>query len=159
MKTGVLALLLVIPALSQTPPKKEPKQFKPPDLQVAGALVAKDEGCAKDLVKSISMEGLAQRKFLAELITYGCVTPLSIQTSLRVYDVKQFGEGPKKVRLSYAELFTTLEKGSILHGWVFTDEIFDASWQKGPKNRYFQLDLIQKVQLEDELRRREGTLK
>ena len=32
----------------------------------------KDEGCAKDLVKSETMEGLEKRKYTADLITYGC---------------------------------------------------------------------------------------
>jgi hypothetical protein len=37
------------------------------------ALTAKDEGCAKDMAKAVLMEGLEQRKFLADLFVYGCV--------------------------------------------------------------------------------------
>jgi len=57
---------------------KPTKPFTPPPNRpldpgfVFGGPLMKDEGCAKDFVKSEAMEGLEKRKYIAELITYGC---------------------------------------------------------------------------------------
>jgi hypothetical protein len=36
----------------------------------------KDEGCAKDYMNSATLEGLEKRKYIAELVTYGCAIQL-----------------------------------------------------------------------------------
>jgi hypothetical protein len=67
-----IGLLVACAALAQQPPRK---QFKPPEiLPLENPILAKDEGCAKDLARGIfEMEGLARQKHFAELFAYGCV--------------------------------------------------------------------------------------
>jgi hypothetical protein len=61
--------------------KTTPKPFTPPpDIiehgYVFGGPLLKDSGCARDYVKSQTMEGVEKRKFLAEMISYGCGAPV-----------------------------------------------------------------------------------
>ena len=160
MKMLVVGALFVCAALGQTQPPKERKVFKPPDLRAFSPLVAKDDGCAKDLVKAAGMEGLAQRKFLADLLAYGCVRVVPGMTLIHVFDLREFGEGTKKIRFSLADLMPQVigdrfnSSGSTIHGWVISDEIFDASWAAGPKVHVFAPDLIDKVIASEELQKK-----
>ncbi len=143
-------------ASTQTPPK-ERKVFKPPDLRAIRPVIAKDEGCAKDVAKAVFMEGLAQRKFLVDLLSYGCVHVVSGIPLIHVFDIRDFGEGTKKVRFSLVDLMPHSigdeinTSGSTIHGWVMSDDIFDASWATEPRHHRFAPDLIDKVIAEEAL--------
>ena len=61
----------VLMCVAQT--KKTPKPFVPPaPLYAIDPVISKDPGCARDFVKASLMDGVEQRKALAELVTFGC---------------------------------------------------------------------------------------
>ena len=135
-------------AFCQTQPAKEHKAFKPPDLRIIDPLIAKDEGCAKDLAKLPNMVGLEQRKFLADLLTYGCVrlSPCKGMHFVNWLGAREFGEGSKKVRVSQVKLLSFACGGATIgDGWVLSGEVFDASWESGPKNRLISPETVSKV--------------
>jgi hypothetical protein len=85
MIAGRLILLLTIMSMSlsaqQSTKKPPPKPFTPPPPTtdvgtLFGGPLLKDEACSKDYAKSLNMEGLEKRKYIADLITYGCAIAL-----------------------------------------------------------------------------------
>jgi hypothetical protein len=139
-------MVIACAAFCQTQAPKVLKAFKPPDLRIVDPLIAKDEGCAKDLAKVPNMVGLEQRKFLADLFTYGCVR-LSVcngMHSVTWISSRTFGEGGKAVGVSHAKLWPKACDG-FMDGWVLSGEVFDASRESGPKNRLISSETISKV--------------
>jgi hypothetical protein len=75
--TVALPLLAVWISFGQV--KKAPTRiFKPPMMEgyVQFVVLAKDEGCAVDYVKTSKLSGLELRKQLTDLATYGCIEKL-----------------------------------------------------------------------------------
>jgi hypothetical protein len=121
LKTLMIALLCTVAQAQST--KAPPKPFVMPDLRayVFSPLLAKDEGCAKDLVKASHLEGLELRKYLAELLTYGCVVQLDGVYEARVIGMRQFVDGTQKVGMKHVALLGFGEKRltePIREGWV-----------------------------------------
>lgn len=66
-----LALVALFTSAAQT--KKPTKAFVPPAPTYAlDPVVSKDAGCARDYAKASLLEGVEQRKALADLVTYAC---------------------------------------------------------------------------------------
>jgi hypothetical protein len=52
---------------------KATKPFVPPaPLYAIDPVISKDPGCARDFARASSLDGVEQRKALAELVTFGC---------------------------------------------------------------------------------------
>ena len=50
------------------------RPFTPPEeYYTSRPAVAKDEGCARDYARALALEGIEQRKMLADLVRYGCL--------------------------------------------------------------------------------------
>src|SRR4051794_21902164 len=88
----ILTLCLIARALAaqqQQPPPR--KAFTPPPTpRVAAPVVAKDEACARDFAKMVDLEGLAQRKYFAELLAFECVKPYEGVYYLNVTAIKSY---------------------------------------------------------------------
>jgi hypothetical protein len=101
MSTAALLLSLVALALAQDAPKTTPKPFKEPARPelAENALLARDEGCAKDLAKAAALGGIEQVKYLAELFKFGCVRMLPGRgpTQVAILDVRKIGSGASAV--------------------------------------------------------------
>jgi hypothetical protein len=137
MKILIAGVLLVCAAFCQTASKKELRPFTPPEFRAVNPLIAKDEGCAKDLAKVPRMEGLEQRKFLADLFAYGCVRLSPGEHLVNILGLREVGEGDKKIQVSHVKLFskTTTE---VIDGWTLSGDLISQ-------------DLIDKVLAELEL--------
>jgi hypothetical protein len=119
------ASLLLCANLScaQQPPTKT---FHPPAyLPVEKPLVAKDEGCMKDLAKASRMEGVEQRKFLVDLFVYDCVQQLPSTYYLHITNVKQFGTGDAAVQARGVHLIDVIG-GKATDGWMLADHVITA---------------------------------
>lgn len=97
MKLALLIALAAMPALAQDQPKPPLKPFKTPDLRLLDPLIAKDEGCAKNLAKAVALDGLEQRKYLTELFVYGCIREAPGAYKTNILEFKNFGEGANSV--------------------------------------------------------------
>lgn len=135
-----LAALTIVLALGQTKPP--PKKFEPPDatLYTSGdTLLIKDEGCAKDHVKALSMEGIQQRKAFADLLLYHCAEKLGAELwgpyrGLLV-ETKTFTAGDKQFVMARVRMvpFTKSDESGVpflpigpnaKEGWVLRSLLF-----------------------------------
>jgi hypothetical protein len=118
--TGVVVASAVFCQTQQ--PKKPLRVFKPTEFHAIDPLIAKDEGCAKDLAKASRMEGLEQRKFLADLFIYGCVRFSPGPHLVQILALREFGEGDKKVHVSRVEMLSS-KTNETLYGWILSDNL------------------------------------
>jgi len=133
LRTTAFGLILAMALAGQQ--HKATKPFKPvgpPQLVIEDPLIAKDEGCAKDLAKVPSLEGIERRKFVTELLLYKCVIFEKGLISVQSLGYKEFGEGKNKVGLRQVKVFAA---GNLVTGWVLADEVYDMASQTGPKSQ------------------------
>jgi hypothetical protein len=69
------------------------------------------------------LEGLEQRKFLTELFVYGCVRISPGAYSVKIYGLREYGEGEKKVRVSHVGLLSTTRVNEIIDGWILDQSL------------------------------------
>jgi len=113
-----------------TAPKKELRPFQAPELRVVDPIVASDEGCARDFVKALKLDGLEQRKYLTDLFRYGCVEQLEGPYYANILGLAQVGDGAGKIAMRKVHLINTLT-AKVADGWILAKEVFDiASIQK-----------------------------
>jgi hypothetical protein len=133
LRTTAFGLILALALAGQQ--HKATKPFKPvgpPQLVIDDPLIAKEEGCAKDLAKVPSLDGLERKKFVTELLLFRCVIFEKGMVSVQSLGYKEFGEGKNKVGLRQVKLFAG---GNFVTGWVLADEVYDLTWQTGPKSQ------------------------
>lgn len=118
---AVAAVLLMAPPLSSQQ-KQEPKPFKPPMFLLSSPLLAKDEGCAKDLAKAVHFEGLEQRKYLVDLFVFGCIQRVPGLYRANILDFRKYGEGQASVSMRKVYLIDPVT-GKDTTGWVLADEL------------------------------------
>jgi hypothetical protein len=71
MAAVAMTFACVFMCVAQT--KKPAKPFVPPaPLYAIDPVLSKDPGCARDFAKASLLDGVEQRKALAELVTFGC---------------------------------------------------------------------------------------
>jgi hypothetical protein len=145
----VVLVVVLCSALVPQEPKKPLKPFKapePPAYAVENPLLAKDEGCAKDYAKALTLEGLEQRKILADLIAFGCVTtPYPGHYLVNILELREFPVGDHKVqfanvKLMLMSLYADAKYTQVLEGWIFrptmtkfTKEQMDQWMNERPK--------------------------
>jgi hypothetical protein len=123
----IICVTLLASVVSAQGDKKVSKPFTPPEDQILiEQLLAKDEGCLKDLAKSRSMEGLELRKYLGELAAYRCVQLMPGVHFVKILNVKQWGQGKSAVQVRQVRLLS-FEHGNISEGWVFADQLTTSS--------------------------------
>lgn len=124
-RLGLLALACA--ALAQTPtPKAERKVYQPPEYVLVDPLVAKDEGCAKDLAKAAVLEGLEQRKLLADLFLFGCIQIEDGTYRANLTAVREYGDPPKKVQVRRVYLISSAT-GKSKEGWILANQLLDVA--------------------------------
>jgi hypothetical protein len=125
MKTLAL-LALACAANAQTAPKKDLKVFQPPEYVVSDVVLARDEGCAKDLAKAAALEGLEQRKLIADLFSYGCAQLAEGSYHANILAVRQYGDAPKKVQVRRVYLIN-VATGQGREGWILATNLLDLA--------------------------------
>ena len=127
-RSAVLLMLATTVMFGQQ--KQQPKPFKPPDFALVDPLIARDEGCVRDLAKAVRMDGLEQRKYLADLFVFGCVQRLSGSFRANILDFRKYGEGQGAVpvrKVYLINLVTAEEKrGWVIAGELISPQIIDA---------------------------------
>ena len=131
-----LACLFAFFVLASTPvvgqdqkgvaPKKEPRPFQAPELRVVDPIVASDEGCARDFVKALKLDGLEQRKYLADLFRYGCVEQLEGPYYANILRLAQVGDGAEKIEMRKVHLINT-STAKVADGWILAKGVFDIA--------------------------------
>ena len=134
----VLIVTLFATVLLGQQKKDPPRPFIPPDLTlyvsgtVLGTVLVKDEGCARDYLRMLQMEGVEQRKTIVDLDRYGCVETLSGLYMARVLTTKRIDQGPMSEQFDEVLLIQQLEvsaEGRVTRaplsrpskrGWYFT---------------------------------------
>lgn len=120
----------IVQARAQDKPfAKATKPFAPPsEFYVDGAPIAKDEGCAKDYARALSLSGLDQRKMLADLVTYHCVEVLEGRWKALIVEGKNFGPDKQPVHLVRVNLafgLHVLPVGRFVEkrGWILPSNL------------------------------------
>jgi hypothetical protein len=129
-----IAIVVLISSLTSAQEKKDPKPFAPPEDPVLfNQFVAKDEACVRDYAKSLKMDGLELRKYLAELVTYGCIRKAEGTYLAKILNVKRIGEGKdaiqiRQVRLMLADSPKALDpRERIIEVWVLANQLTTLS--------------------------------
>jgi hypothetical protein len=117
--------------------KQPTKPFKPPDFALVNPLIARDEGCVRDLAKAVRMDGLEQRKYLADLFVFGCVQRLSGSFRANILDFRKYGDGQGAVPVRKVYLINSVtaeEKGGwVIAGELISPQIIDAVIKSLPR--------------------------
>jgi hypothetical protein len=72
-RTADVALVFVTALMCAAQTKKATKPFVPPaPLYAIDPVISKDPGCARDFAKASLLDGVEQRKALAELVAFEC---------------------------------------------------------------------------------------
>jgi hypothetical protein len=89
---------MVLSSLLGAEQKAAPKRFTPPDdFFVEDPLLAKDEGCAKDYAKALTLSGLEQRKMVADLVVYKCADTVPGIFTVLITGGKVFDAGSQHI--------------------------------------------------------------
>jgi hypothetical protein len=92
--------------------------------------IAKDEGCLKDYLAARSLEGIALRKAIKELIEYGCGFIPELPLGLEILRRKTIEKDATKIAVALVSLRderALLPPGSIpAAGWVPIDELISG---------------------------------
>lgn len=136
---AIAALALASCAASQDAvPKPQPKPFKPPAFRLLHPVLAKDEGCMRDLAKGTRMDGLEQRKYIADLFIFGCVQRLEGVFSASITQFRDFGTGSDAVPARRVFLVDQATAKDYT-GWILANElspsIIDAIIESLPARR------------------------
>ena len=104
MRAIALIALAIAPLLAQIKPA--PKPFTPPDLRVYAmdTILIKDEGCARDYLKALQMEGVELRKALGDLENFGCAQALKGVYGGTIWDMKTLTQGTLSLRFDRVTL-------------------------------------------------------
>jgi hypothetical protein len=107
----------------------------PENSYVLQPAVAKDEGCARDYAKALALQGLEQRKMMAELITYKCVEVLPYRYRALIIESRTFDAGSQhfpmvRVRLSMGGMpvGSNIEK----EGWMIRSALASTGQASRP---------------------------
>jgi hypothetical protein len=103
---------------------KATKEFKPPQHVTSDPLVAPDEGCAKDLAKASRMEGLELRRFVSDLLRYGCAEWLQGPHLTNITAIRSFPVGAEKVGMLKVNLIST-KTSEIKEGWILDKQVVE----------------------------------
>ena len=126
----ILPLLMLIPVASGyqdtgTTPKKELKTFRAPELRVINPIVASDEGCVRDFVKALKMDGLEQRKYVSDLFRYGCIERLDGSYLINILGLSQLNDGVGgKVEVQHVHLISN-KTTKTTDGWILARELVE----------------------------------
>jgi hypothetical protein len=112
-------VLLAVTAIAQT---KAPKVFHPPENRIVDPLIARNEGCLKDLLGALKLEGLQQRKLVVDLFTYGCVERLKGSYYVNILGLRELN----KIQVRRVHLIST-DGPKTADGWIFSRDIVDLA--------------------------------
>ena len=141
---GCLVCMLAITGMAPAqPPKKATRPFLPPVIfPLTNPIIAKDEPCIRDLTKALALEGLAERKFLADLFKYGCLNRVEGIFNVSITAVHLYRVGPRQVPLHEVHLINKLG-GDPIDGWVLGSQLISLDeleiafkiWQSDQKKQ------------------------
>lgn len=142
MLRSIIATMVVASALLAQVSKPAPKAGEQKALPVGyvlDALLVKDEGCLKDVVRNLHASGVEQRKQTAELLKYGCIEQMQgLMYHADVQEIRTIALGPsKQVKVYKVLMILDVEMQKVLtgkypdnldaiehikEGWVFEDK-------------------------------------
>ena len=120
----LIALLAASALFAQE--KAPRKQFVDPEWRMIDPVVARDEGCGRDLAKAGRMDGIEKRKYLADLFIYGCVERLTGGFLAKLLAFRNYGEGDNAVQIRKVLLIPTAIGDKPREGWVLESATFTA---------------------------------
>ena len=126
--------VMVLGAALLTAQSRRPtKPFTPPeDYYTSQPVVAKDEGCAKDYLKALTLSGLEQRKMLADLISYQCVEVMQFRYRALILEGKTLDVGSQHFPMVRVNLATNLGvvpigPAVVKTGWMLNSALVKRS--------------------------------
>lgn len=146
----VIAFALGSSLVAQTakPAPKVPAQKELPTGYVLDAVLIKDEGCIKDVVRAAQASGVEQRKQTEELVKYGCIENVEGPYYTSVTDVRTVSMTPaKRVKVYKAILIFDIDMRKLItgkdpdidsidtfkEGWIFEDKLLAVSKEQFTK--------------------------
>jgi hypothetical protein len=122
MRLPISALVLAgTLALYAQPAKQKPPSDKTAPKQSTGGyavtpVLIKDEGCAKDYLRALSLDGLEERKGMAELYDYGCIKKLEHIYLAFAEPVRTVTSGTKKMQIRHVGLMQDIAMEELAAG-------------------------------------------